>query len=151
MMTCGCSRLCSQAYHLVADWLHDPAAVQALTIIERMYDEGRVLPGRLHKLLKLHVELYRQYRAGGGDVIFSHRLDNGDGADLFIKDGMEWADYTGLGLARITVDFQREHAPAWDQGPWFTLDGRFSEWTYRLGSKWHVHWPVAKHNHLGEG
>lgn len=67
----------------------------------------------------------------------------------WILDGEQWADYYGLGLTRFSKEFQQAVPPNWERGPWDNLDSRMSKYTHSLGIRAHVHYPVAKHNHVG--
>ena len=89
-------------------------------------------PGQFHGEL-----VQRNYRA--------------DGSRYWIPYGTEWADLTGLGFVRIRQAWQWAHPPAWQAGVWSDLDARISWWTYQQKIRWHVHYPLARHHHFGEG
>lgn len=74
-----------------------------------------------------------------------------DGSRRWLPYGQTWADYTGLGFVRLRREWMQAHSPGWDPGRWSDLDARISWWTYRLGFRWHVHYPVCRHSHYGEG
>lgn len=74
-----------------------------------------------------------------------------DGRRRWLPYGTPWADYTGLGFVRLRQAWMRTHAPSWAPGQWSDLDARISWWTYQLHMRWHVHYPVVRHHHYGEG
>lgn len=79
---------------------------------------------------------------------FCHRVIESDGLCRWGEEGDEWADLAGLGLTKISREFQRTHAPGWKPGTWGDLDGRISVWVHEGGlGRWHVHWPEVPHNH----
>lgn len=74
-----------------------------------------------------------------------------DGSRYWIPYGTEWADLTGLGFVRIRREWAQAHPPTWQSGVWSDLDARLSWWTYQQGVRWHVHYPLVRHQHYGEG
>lgn len=69
-----------------------------------------------------------------------------DGPLAWIGQDDGWADLVGFGLVKFGPVLLQLR-PAWDSGPWVGLDTRVSRWTYRLGVRWHIHWPEIPHNH----
>ncbi len=57
-----------------------------------------------------------------------------------------YADYVGLGLAKITP----HGPPQWEPGSWRDLDSRLSWWTHAHGIRWHLHGPLVPHFHVLE-
>lgn len=74
-----------------------------------------------------------------------------DGSRYWVPYGTEYVDLTGLGFVRIRRDWQLAHPPAWQDGVWSDLDARISWWTYQQGARWHMHYPLVRHHHFGEG
>lgn len=84
-----------------------------------------------------------------GELVQRTQLPNG--RRRWLPYGTPWADYTGLGLVRFRQAWMQSHVPSWAPGQWSDLDARISWWTHRLHMRWHVHYPLVRHHHYGEG
>jgi len=81
-------------------------------------------------------------------VVHRHWTPNGP-ARMAVP-GDAYADLAGFGLIRFRGSLCAAHPPAWEPGPWGTLDTRVTAWLRTLGIPIHLHWgtpwPVHPHN-----
>jgi len=73
------------------------------------------------------------------------------GAQGYVPDGADQADFVGFGMTKIARHFQVNNRLDLPAGRWGDLDSRFCEWVRGRGFTWHVHWPYVKHNQMTEG
>lgn len=148
--------ICAQAYNLYLDGDSLAAVYQLVSMYERLDETNR-------KIVDDHgvcVQAYYLWHAAYKPDIhaknryipaIAHRVvEEEPNKHRWAIEGEEWADYYGLGLTRFSREFMLQHPPAWSSGGWQDLDSRISKWTFGLGIKAHIHYPICKHNHVGE-
>ncbi len=147
--------ICAQAYNLYLDGDKLSTIDLAYHMMQQMDDENR-------KKAEDHgicVQAYYLWHAAYKPDIhaknryipaIAHRVvEEEPNKHRWAIEGEEWADYYGLGLTRFSKEFMKNHPPDWECGGWQDLDTRISKWTHSLGIKAHIHYPICKHNHIG--
>jgi len=67
--------------------------------------------------------------------------DGGPNYGEWIKEGVEWCGFTGIGFCKITPEAR---VSALVESPWQTVD---CDVTKATEGPWHVHWPEVEHYH----
>lgn len=142
--------LCAQAYRL-----RHTVKGSAKKLLEKIREASLHLSSEEKKKLENHplfqtikpaIERPDEWKRLLVGPFMAHRHVDTKGF-VALETGERWADLAGLGLARFTRKFQQQVSPNWEPGPWYDLDTRISLYTYKLGYRWHIHYPYAKHNH----